>query len=201
MHNAQMRTRAVSKKWYQNELAKARLGDNIANHMAYIYALVLYDKMGLSFKKITNYYNKVVDLRTKLQDDSNEDVTSESLMKYCEKKKIDGYGLVKRIPMSQKLFLTDMKGKGAIGMDKNIDSALLSTIFLSAPVLKESFRFTVKQMNEFLDWIEYGIRMYNTKLPKESGYVWDDDYIHQIFIEDEHWDIRKGEKVSECTKS
>lgn len=97
---------------YRRELAKARLGDNIANHMGFIFALALYDKFDLTFKQITNYYTKTVNKRVAWQDDDNEDVTSESMMEYCRKRKIDVVGWVKSIPMSQKLYMADIQ-KGA----------------------------------------------------------------------------------------
>lgn len=48
---------------YRKEIARARLGDNIANHMGFIFALALYDKFDLTFKQITNYYTKTVNKR------------------------------------------------------------------------------------------------------------------------------------------
>lgn len=86
---------------YRRELAKARLGDNIANHMGFIFALALYDKFDLTFKQITNYYTKTVNKHVAWQDDDNEDVTSESMMEYCRKRKIDVVGWVKSILMPQ----------------------------------------------------------------------------------------------------
>ena len=40
---------------YRKALARARLGDNIANHMGYIYINLLYDKFDFTFKQVTNF--------------------------------------------------------------------------------------------------------------------------------------------------
>lgn len=92
MHGVTQREQLIPMSVYQKELAKARLGDNIANHMGFIFALALYDKFDLTFKQITNYYTKTVSKRVAWQDDDNEDVTNESMMEYCRKRKIDVVG-------------------------------------------------------------------------------------------------------------
>ena len=141
--NAQSNTEgACNTSVYRQEVNKAKLGNNIANHMGFIFALALYDKFGLTFKQITNYYTKTVDKRVAWQDDDNDDVTSESMVEYCLKRKIDVIGWVKSIPMSQKLYMADIqKGRAVLGADRNIESALASTMYLTIPTLKESYRF------------------------------------------------------------
>lgn len=196
MHRVQQRVRYINTNAYKRELAKARLGDNIANHMAYIFANILYDKFDLSFKQIENYYNKTVGLRTTWQDDSNKDVTSESLLNYCIKKKIDVVGFVKSVPMSQKLYMADItKGKAVLGAEKNIDSAFLATILLTIPTLKETYRFSNAKINEFLKWVAYFIDSYCRKQPGCKEHYLNDEMIRQIFIEEEHWDIKEGKAV------
>lgn len=99
MHRVTQRERVIHTSVYRQEVNKAKLGNNIANHMGFIFALALYDKFGLTFKQITNYYTKTVNKRVAWQDDDNDDVTSESMMEYCLKRKIDVIGWVKSIPM------------------------------------------------------------------------------------------------------
>lgn len=48
---------------------KGASGDNIANHMGFIFALALYDKFDLTFKQITNYYTKTVNKRVAWHDE------------------------------------------------------------------------------------------------------------------------------------
>ena len=103
MHNVQQRQRLIPSSVYKQELAKCQLGDNIANHMGYIFTAILYDKFDMTFKQVTNFYSKTVERRKSWQDDDDEAVTSESMMAYCRKKKIDVVKWVKSIPMSKKL--------------------------------------------------------------------------------------------------
>ena len=197
MHRVQQRTRNIPTSIYRREKAKAQLGDNIANHMAYIFANILYDKFDMSFKQITNFYNKTVARRTAWQDDDNEEITSESMLAYCIKKKIDVIGFVKSIPMSQKLYMADIqKGRAVLGADVNIESAFLSTFLLTIPVLKETYKFSNEKINEFMKWVEYFIDSYSRKQPGCKDHYLNDEMIRQIFIEEEGWDIVEGKKVS-----
>lgn len=86
MHGVNQRERLIPMSVYRKELAKARLGDNIANHMGFIFTAVLYDKFDMTFKQVTNFYSKTVERRKAWQDDDNEEITSESMMEYCQKK-------------------------------------------------------------------------------------------------------------------
>lgn len=196
MHRVQQRTRNIPTSVYKRELAKARLGDNIANHMAYIFTNILYDKFDMSFKQITNFYNKTIARRTAWQDDDNEEITSESMLAYCVKKKIDVVGFVKSIPMSQKLYMADItKGRAVIGAEKNIEYGFLSTFLLTIPVLKESYKFSNAKIEEFMQWVAYFIDSYYRKQPGCKEHYLNDDMIRQIFIEEENWDIVEGKKV------
>ena len=178
----------ITQRIYKREVAKARLGDNIANHMAHIYVNILYDKFDFTFKQVTNFYNKVIERRKLWQSDSGE-LTSEDLMNYCSKRNIDVCGWVKSIPMSQKLFLADLKkNKAVLGADVNIESALASTLYLVIPVLRDNYRFSYDKINKFMGWSKEFIDSY------VKGYL-NDGIIKQIFIEDEHWDIDKGVAV------
>lgn len=197
MHRIQQRVRHINANIYKQELAKARLGDNIANHMAFIFVNILYDKFDMSFKQITNYSNKTRTLRMLWQDDRNKDVTSASLLTYCVKKKIDVVGFVKSIPMSQKLFMADIqKGRAVIGAEKNIESAFLATILLTIPTLKETYRFSNAKINEFLKWVVYFIDSYCRKQPGCKEHYLNDEMIRQIFIEEEGWDIVEGKPAA-----
>lgn len=89
MHGVTQRQRTMLYSDYRREVAKANLGNNIANHMGYIFTAILYDKFDLTFKQVTNFYKKTVDRRMKWQDDDNDEVTNESLLAYSIKKKID----------------------------------------------------------------------------------------------------------------
>lgn len=182
MHRVNQRERLIPMNIYRKEIARARLGDNIANHMGFIFALALYDKFDLTFKQITNYYTKTVNKRVAWQDDDNEDVTSESMMEYCRKRKIDVVGWVKSIPMSQKLYMADIqKGRAVLGADRNIESALASTMYLTIPTLKESYRFSNAKIEEFMKWVAYYIDSYWRKQPKSKEHYLSDAIIRQTY--------------------
>lgn len=115
MHRVTQRAQLIPTSVYRKELAKARLGDNVANHMGYIFTAILYDKFDMTFKQVTNFYSKTVERRMAWQDDDNEEVTNESMMQYCAKKKIDVVKWVKSIPMPQKLYMADIqKGRAVL---------------------------------------------------------------------------------------
>ena len=196
MHGVTQREQLIPMSVYRKELAKARLGDNVANHMGYIFTAILYDKFDMTFKQVTNFYSKTVERRMAWQDDDNEEVTNESMMQYCAKKKIDVVKWVKSIPMPQKLYMADIqKGRAVLGADRNIESALASTMYLTIPTLKESYRFSNAKIDEFMKWVAYYIDSYWRKQPKSKEHYLSDAVIRQTFIEDEHWDIVTGEAV------
>lgn len=196
MHNVQQRQRLIPSIVYKQELAKCQLGDNIANHMGYIFTAILYDKFDMTFKQVTNFYSKTVERRKSWQDDDDEAVTSESMMAYCRKKKIDVVKWVKSIPMSQKLYMADIKnGRAVLGADRNIESELASTMYLTIPTLKDSYRFSNAKIEEFMNWVAYYIDSYWRKQPKSKEHYLTDEIIRNQFIEDEHWDIVTGKAV------
>lgn len=196
MHSVQQRKRVIPLSVYKQELAKCKLGDNIADHMAYIFLIILYDKFGLTFRQMTNFYNKVISRRTAWQDDDNSEVTSEDMLRYCIEKKIDVTGFVKSIPMSNKLYMADIgKNRAVLGATVNIDSAFLSTLLLTIPVLKETYKFSNEKINEFMKWVAFYIDSYCRKQPGCKEHYCSDQIIRQSFIEDEHWDIVAGKAV------
>ena len=156
----------------------------------------MYDKFDLTFKPVTNFYSKTVERRKSWQDDDDETVTSESMMAYCRKKKIDVVKWVKSIPMSQKLYMADIKnGRAVLGADRNIESALASTMYLTIPTLKDSYRFSNAKIEEFMNWVAYYIDSYWRKQPKSKEHYLTDEIIRNQFIEDENWDIVTGKAV------
>ena len=197
MHKVQMiqKEHKVNMYKYNYELTKLRMGDNIANHMAYIYNYILYDKMGFSFKKLTNFYKRVVSLRQRWQDNNDDEITSEALLKYAMSKKIDAVGFVNKIPMSHKLYLADIKGSCPLGAHKNIDYGMLSTVLLIIPVLKDTYRFSNDKINQVFDWILYCIDSYYRKQPGCKQHYLSDDDIWQLFVDEVKWDIREGKAV------
>ena len=159
------RTRTVSSNDYRNIVQTANLGNNVANHMGYIYPMVLYDKFDFTFRQVNNFYTRVIERRKAWQDDNN-DVTSESLVEYCEKKKIDVTGWVKSIPLSQRIFLSDAKnGRVPVGSEKSINYSLASTMYLTVPTLKDTYKFSNAKIKEFMDWVAYYIDSYWRKVP------------------------------------
>lgn len=196
MHRVQQRKKFIYTSEYKKELAKMQLGLNVANHMSYIFTCILYDKFGLSFKQIGNFYKRQEELKKKWEDDDNHKITSKSLLVYCEKKKVDVMGFVKSIPMSQKLYMADIKkGRAVLGADKSIESCFLVSLLIAVPVLKETYRFSNKKIEEFMQWVAYFIDSYWRKQPGCKDHYLSDAVIREIFIEEEGWDIVEGRKV------
>ena len=195
MSKASRQTRLNNQYW-KAEIQKAQLGDNIANHMAFIFMEILYDKFDLSFKQLNNFYDRVIARRKAWQDDSNGNVTTTQLYQYCMKQRIDVIAWVKSIPMSQKLYMADLKkGRAVLGADKNIESALASTMYLTIPTLKKTYRFNNADVTEFMRWTKYFIDSYCRKQPGCKEHYLSDEMIRQLFIEEEHWDVMEGVAV------
>lgn len=91
MHGVNQRERLIPMSVYRKELAKARLGDNIANHMGFIFTAILYDKFDMTFKQVTNFYSKTVERRKAWQDDDNEEITTRSCWR-CRNERSGIYG-------------------------------------------------------------------------------------------------------------
>lgn len=180
----------------KQENEKYEYGQNIGRHMAYIMPMILKDKFGFSMKKICNWGSCVVGLRQRWQDDTDTEITTTALLAYCEKKKVDAVGWVNSIPYSHKMLLADIKARTIpLGTNKTLDYSLLSTILIAVPILKENYRFSNAKIEEFLFWVKDFIDSYNRKSPKShTPYLTDED-IWQTFIDEEHYDIRTGEKV------
>ena len=197
MHNTLMRTRQVGKQELATAKARLRIGDNVYNHLKYIVTYVLYDKFDFGFKKVSNFYGKLESLDSAWRDDNNEKVTTERLYNYTYQKGYDVVAFIRSIPFSQKLTLADVKGnKVPLGANKDVDYGFLTMLILAIPVLKESYRFNQNNIKEFMYWIAYFVESYTKKQPKTNiTYLCDDD-IWQMFIDEAHWDIRKGEKVA-----
>lgn len=154
--------------------------------MAYIYCIILYDKFDMSFKQICNFYSKVIEKRKLWQ---NDEISGDELVAYCKKKNINVVDWVKSIPQSHKIFLSDLKQSKAIfGSYTYIEGALASTMYLVIPVLHDNYRFSNAKINEFMGWTSKYIKGYALK-------NCDDELIRQIFIDEAHYDILRGEKV------
>ena len=158
---------------------------------------MLYDKFDFGFKKVSNFYGKLESLDSAWRDDNNEKVTTERLLNYSYQKGFDIVAFIRSIPFSQKLTLADVKGnKVPLGANKDVDYGFLTMMILAIPVLRESYRFNQNNIKEFMYWIAYFVESYTKKQPKTNiPYLCDDD-IWQMFIDEAHWDIRKGEKVA-----
>lgn len=183
----------------QNAKCKERerikqFGDNLANHMAYIYTAILYDKYGMSLRKLQNFYGRVEGLRFKALDPS-EELTFKHLIEYCDVKKINARQYVNSIPFSQKIFLADVSNKqrAVIGMDKNINIAFYTTIILVMPVLKETYKFSNKKIYEFLEYVKDYVDSYWRKQPGTNQRYLSDEILNQMFIDEVGYDLEKGE--------
>ena len=118
----QSRQGRMNARYWQNEVQKAQLGDNIANHMAYIFMEILYDKFGLSFRQLKNFYDRVIERRKKWQNDDDQELTSTTMLEYCQKRDIKVVEWVKNIPMSHKLYMADLgKNRAVLGADRKSD--------------------------------------------------------------------------------
>ena len=163
----------------------------LTTHMCFMSYMALYDVFGFKEKRIRRYYETMTKLK---QDWSNNIVTTESMLKYCEAKKIDAYGFMKRIPTSKKIALV---GKNVTpSILKYIESGLLINVLMSVIVLKEEFRFTKAQLQTFLDKVDYYIDSYTRKQPKTNIYYLNDNMILGIFRDELKIDLNTGRKVA-----
>ena len=80
----QSRQGRMNARYWQNEVQKAQLGDNIANHMAYIFMEILYDKFDLSFRQLRNFDDRVIERRKKWQNDDDQELTTTTMLEYCQ---------------------------------------------------------------------------------------------------------------------
>lgn len=193
MHSVQMRKGRINPAIEKNKKERQQLADNIGKHMQFIIPFVLYEYMGFGWKKLDNCMNKIYEVRLAWQQDPTNAMTKK-MLNYCEVKKIDAYGFVKRLPQSDKMYLSDIK-KGCFNAMNSIDSALLHCMLMTVPVLKESYRMSNKTIETFFDKIAYIIHMYTEKMPCESCHVFSDRYIRDIFLEEQSFDMYKGEYV------
>ena len=196
MHRVTQRERIMYTSEYQQEINKVKLCRNLAYHLQFIFYLTLYDKFGLTYKQLENFCKKINEQKNAWHDDNNKTVTSERMVEYCRKRNIDVIGWVKSIPMSQKLYMADIKkGRAVLGADWNIESVLASAVYLTIPTLKETYRFSNAKIEEFMKWVAYYIDSYWRKQPGCKDHFLSDEIIRQTFIEDEHRDIVTGKKV------
>lgn len=199
MHGVTQRETAISRSEYNKAIGRYRLGENIAYHLQFIFYLALYDKFDMTARQMMHLGKKIVERREVWQNDADNSITSQSMAVWSKKKKIDVIGWVKSVPMSQKLYLADVKkGRAVLGADQNIEYALAATMFLTLPILKETYRFSNVKVKEFMKWVAYYIDSYWRKQPGCKDHFLSDEIIRQTFIEDEHWDIVTGKKVEKC---
>lgn len=172
---------------------RQQMVDNVAVHMQFIVPFVLYEYMEFGWKKLDNCMIKIFEAKDKWAADETAH-TTEAMLRFCNNKKISVYGFVKRIPQSEKLFLSDAK-KGSINGLNSIESAILHFLLLTIYVLKTSYKMSNANVELFLSKVAHIIHLYSTKLPKEPGYVFSDRYIRDIFLEEQNFDMFKGEYV------
>lgn len=142
-------------------------------------------------KRIRRFYQEVSDVKSKWGEGA---ITSQQLLRYCEKKKIDIYGWLKTIPNSQKLKLA--KGNITPITLKMVDSAILALVMMEIAVLKEDFRFSNPMISKYLEDIKNYIDSYATKQPKGKECYLNDNMIVEWFKMELKLDVETGKKVS-----
>lgn len=167
---------------------------NANRRIGMILAAVLYDKFDFKIKKISNAYHCIEKLKWEWQEGRT---TSAMLITYCRKKDIDIVQVVRNIPMSQKLHLATVTPDGkkkapvpSIDTGKMVDSAIIATLGIVIPVMKERYRFSNANIKKLIKWIVYYIDSYAT------NYVNDEIVLGQ-FILDEHINLITGEPATE----
>lgn len=151
----------------------------------------LLDVFGFKEKRIRKFYEHMNTLKESWADGV---VPTDGMLRYCEKKKIDAYGFMKKIPQSKKLFLI---GRNSTPKVINyIEAGFLVNILMSVIVLKEEFRFTNPMIQKYLDKIEYYIDSYTRKQPGTNLYYLNDNMILSIFREELKLDLETGRKVA-----
>ena len=151
---------------------------------------ILYDKFGFGEKQIRKYYSAMIALK---EGWSNDQVPTKEMLVYCEKKKVDVYGFMKKIPQSKKIALI---GKNVTtGVIKFIEAGFMINILMSVIILKEEFKFTNPMIKRYLDYIEYFTDSYTRKMPRSNECYLNDNMILAIFREEMHLDLETGLKV------
>jgi hypothetical protein len=176
-----------SQKTSKEDLAILKITKSIG-YMSY---LTLYDQFNFQERRIRRYYAEMIALKEAWRDDQ---VPTAEMIQKCENWGIHTVAWLKRIPTSTKLRLV---GKNAVpGIMNYIESAFLVNVIMSIIVLKEKFRFTKAQLNDYLNKIGYYVDSYTRKQPGTNKYYLNDNMIIQIFRDELKIDLVTGEKVA-----
>lgn len=198
MHGLEKSMKTVSRRQkaiIRHEIDKFNYGENFARHMTPIYMIIMHDKFDFGTKKLINLGNAIIAMRKKWQDDNDDTVTNYTLQVYCKSKGIDVPAFVKSIPFRNKLFMAGVKKRAPVGCQNNITYGFMATLYLTIAILKETYRFLNKKIEEFMEWVRVYINLYCTKEPGTKQYYCDDNRIRLALIEDIGIDIFTGEKV------
>lgn len=183
-----MRTRKYSQAELNYRRTVNRAVAEVDEHLSLIFTMVMYDKFDWRLRKLANCQDKIISLKTQIQQGL---ISNDDLERFAEIKKIDYKDKVKKIPMSQKMFLAGAhKNRNAVSLDKFINGTFEAVFLLILGVLKTDYRMSNADIGKVFDWIAYYIDSYFRKYTSDEGIV-------EAFKISEGINIITGEKISE----
>lgn len=200
-NSAQKRTRrylGINQKvinQYNKKEAEDKAMLAVSTSICWMTYLTLYDLLGFKEKRLRKFYSMATDMKVKWHDDTDTDITTEAMQKYCIVKKIKYQDWIRSIPEVQKRALCPVTITTNDGI-RYLDAVILANILPAAVILKEEFRVSTKKVNEVLDKIKHMIGCYAARQPRCKKPYLTDESILQIFREELRLDLVTGEKVS-----
>lgn len=156
--------------------------DKTTERIANMTICILYDKFDFRERRIEKALLLTESLKKKYR---NKELTAQHLISYALTKGVDVVEITKKIPTSYKAKLGEggkFNGNGVAG----VEAVILMELGLTVAVLKETpFRFTKKQMNEFVSWLLYYIDSYyknyvNDRILKAQ--IYEDEKVKKLFV-------------------
>lgn len=168
------------------------LVDTMATSMAYICMGVMEaktDAFEKRYKKLTNFHNYLAAENAKQEAQTPEGMWA--LVDEAKTKRPYVYEMVKKVPMSELLFLAEIKPKTASrnpDLKRDLQIALCIICVWIDRVLKEHYRFNKNERIEVFSHIANWINSYRRKFTSNKGII-------EQYVLDLNYDLEKGEFV------
>lgn len=167
----------------------------VSTSICWMTYLTLYDLLCFKEKRLRKFYSMATDMKVKWHDDTDTDITTEAMQKYCIVKKIKYQDWIRSIPEAQKRALCPVVITAGDGI-RYLDAVILANILPMIIILKEEFRVSTKNVNEVLDKIKHMIGCYAARQPRCKKPYLDDQSIIQVFKDELKIDLETGKSVA-----
>ena len=200
-NSAQKRTRrylGINQKvidHYNKKEAEDKAMLAVSTSICWMTYLTLYDLLGFKEKRLRKFYGMAMDMKVKWHDDTDTDITTESMQNYCIVKKINYQDWIRNIPEAQKRALCPVVITAGEGI-RYLDAVILANILPMIIILKKEFRVSTKKVNEVLDKIKHMIGCYAARQPRCKKPYLDDQSIIQVFKDELKIDLETGKRVA-----